>query len=149
MAHSPKLGDLYSVELPNGKFGFCRVIEEDYLQFFAYKSDQAQFDDSLINEVAFSVPLYNSNYKDSRLTFLKNIPFTNASESLPPKTYMYDPVFEKYSIYQNGQIIPASKSDCEGLEPASVWELDHVIDRLLGKTDWVGVMKLNDQRKPR
>ena len=42
----------------------------------------------------------------------------------------------KYSIYRNGELLPSSYEECKDLETCAVWELNHVIDRLIGDDKW-------------
>ncbi len=57
-------------------------------------------------------------------------PLTSAMLILPPK-FIQDPFDKKiFSLYENGVIRPATREQCLGLERASVWEPEHVEDRL-------------------
>jgi len=66
----------------------------------------------------------------------------------PPPFFMQDALRkDSFSLYQKGQIRPATKSECVGLERAAVWDPTHVEDRLRDhyagrKNKWVESLKI-------
>ena len=54
-----------------------------------------------------------------------------------------DCISGEYSIYYaNGDIVPSTYEECKNLEVCAVWELSHVIDRLMGDDKWQKCMAL-------
>jgi hypothetical protein len=49
---------------------------------------------------------------------------------LPPK-YIFDVLSGNYDIYHKGRIRPATKEECRGLEREAVWDLPHIVDRIV------------------
>ncbi len=47
-----------------------------------------------------------------------------------------DVISDKYLIYKNGQMYPSTYEECKNLETCVVWELEHIIDRLMGDDKW-------------
>jgi hypothetical protein len=140
MAHRRKVGDVYAVTLPDGRYAFGRLMEDTGMQFFDHTSPRQDADISKL-EIKFTVNVYNSEFKSPSLVFIKNVPFANEDDAWPPKTYMHDPIYKKYSIYYKGEFTPSTKEECNGLEPMAVWGLDHIIDQITGKRDWFAIMK--------
>ena len=57
-------------------------------------------------------------------------PLEGGDAHLPLK-FIQDPIDEtRFSIYENGAIPAATREQCRGLERASIWEPEHVEDRL-------------------
>lgn len=67
------------------------------------------------------------------------------SEVTSPPTYIRDCISGEYSIYYaNGDIVPSTYEECKNLEVCAVWELSHVIDRLMGMTNGKNVWHYKD-----
>jgi hypothetical protein len=47
-----------------------------------------------------------------------------------------DPISGEWSVYRNGEITPSDQEECRELEVCAVWELEHVIDLLMGDDRW-------------
>ena len=63
-------------------------------------------------------------------------PFETEEEQWAPPMCIVDKISGKYKIYYKGKIIPSSKSECEGLEIAAVWDENHIVDRIMGEDKW-------------
>jgi Immunity protein 26 len=50
--------------------------------------------------------------------------------SMPNSYFMQDAFTDAFSIYRAGEITPASRAECLGLECAAGWDPEHVEDRL-------------------
>jgi hypothetical protein len=49
----------------------------------------------------------------------------------PLRFFIQDKISGRFSVYhENGTIVPASRAEVEGLEPAAAWDPEHVEDRL-------------------
>ena len=63
-------------------------------------------------------------------------PYSSIEEVTAPPMSMKDPISGEYSVYKNGAIRPSDYEECRDLEVCAVWELEHVIDRLLRDGKW-------------
>lgn len=142
-----KLGDVYAITLPDSSYRFGRLLHDDAIQIFRQPSGTLEFNPQIMRDVDFTVAIYRSAFKDSRLVFVTNIPFQNEDESWPPKTYLHHILNDTYSVYNRGQIFPSTKNECANLEPTAVWELEHIIDRITGRVDWIEKGKQAEQYK--
>lgn len=133
----PEVGSLYSIKLPDNNYAFGRVMQDGGFQVFDYQSKEQDLEPISESDISFTVSMYFDAYLDERMDKIGKIAFNNDDESWPPKSYIFNPVTESYSIYHKGKIEAAEKSDCTGLESTSAWELDHVIDRIMGDMRWV------------
>lgn len=55
-----------------------------------------------------------------------------ADDDWPPPYCVRDVISGSVKIYHHGMMRPATLDECEGLEPAAVWDLHPVVDRLMG-----------------
>ncbi len=67
---------------------------------------------------------------------MDNIPFENNEDNWAPDMVVVDAITGKGSLYHHGEIIKCSYEECKNLEICTVWELDHLVDMLNGKTIW-------------
>ena len=87
------------------------------------------------------VGVYNSSV--SLMKYVEKRPYVTESEVTSPPTYIRDCISGEYSIYYaNGDIVPSTYEECKNLEVCAVWELSHVIDRLMGDDKWQKCMAL-------
>ncbi|RHH66522.1 MULTISPECIES: Imm26 family immunity protein [Vagococcus] len=135
MKKRKNIGDVYAIELPNGKYAFGRVMRESGLA--VYKEIGNSIDDlPSIEEYMFIISVFDYVFKESEWNFITNIPFENEEESWPPKRSVYDMISKSYSIYYKGEFFPSTKEECENLESATVWGTKSLIDRIMGDDKW-------------
>jgi len=64
-------------------------------------------------------------------------PAQGPEDDWPPPNSVRDPISGAMRIYHHGHMRPAAPGEAEGLERAAVWDLHHLIDRLMGTgPDW-------------
>jgi Immunity protein 26 len=71
----------------------------------------------------------------------------SSTELLPTSTFIQNSITKEISIYTEGNIRPATISECIGLERSASWSADHVEDRLRDHFNgvpnkWVESLKL-------
>ena len=146
------LGDFVKIELGDGFHTYARVLGE---ATFAVYDCRSADDDLLENveskPVLFQVAVLDSAVKEGRWQVVGNRPLEKCLQQPMPK-FMQDRLRpESFSIYENGQIRPASRTECLGLERASVWDPAHVEERLRDhfagrKNKWLESQKIRDPR---
>jgi hypothetical protein len=52
----------------------------------------------------------------------------------PPPAKIRDPISGNFSIYERGAIRPATSDEASHLETASVWDYEHIVERLAKMT---------------
>jgi hypothetical protein len=130
-----KIGDVYAIPLPIGKFAFGRIFKDAGIGIYKHIGESDK-DLPLVEEYQFIVGIYEYVLKSGNWTFIENRPFNNEDEAYPPPSCIIDSISGKYSIYHKGEIRSATKSECEGLEIAAVWADNHIIDRIMGEDKW-------------
>lgn len=140
LAKRVKVGNLYGISLPNGKFAFGRIMRDAGIAIYNHIGNDIT--DLPINEqYQFIVGIYKPDINND-LIFIKNIPFENEEQEWPPPSYIHNMVSGEYEIYYKGEISPSSKKECIGLERAAVWHINHIIDRIIGDDRWGSILKV-------
>lgn len=130
-----KLGNVYAISLPNGKFGFGRTMED--AGFAVYKHlGENEIDTPQEEEYQFIVGVYRHALKG--WTIVENRPFKSDEEAYPPPSCAIDAISGQYRIYHRGEFRDATREECEGLETAAVWDASHIVDRIMGDDKWNG-----------
>ncbi|RHW42309.1 hypothetical protein D1B31_04785 [Neobacillus notoginsengisoli] len=130
-----KIGDVYAIPLPNGKYAFGRIFKDGGIGIYKYIGENIE-DIPKVEEYQFIVGIYEYVLKSGDWTVVENRPFKSDGEAFPPPFCIIDSISGEYSIYQKGEIRSATKSECEGLEVAAVWADNHIIDRIMGDDKW-------------
>lgn len=129
MAHRKKIGDVFAIPLPDNTYAFGRLFQESCVAFYKHKG-QTITDLPKQEYYDFKVCVHKSCFKD--WIYIENRPFNNIEDARPPLYKMRDAFTGKYSIYDYGEIIPATEEECKDLEVCAVWESEHIIERLMG-----------------
>jgi hypothetical protein len=139
MAKRIKVGNLYGIPLPNGKFAFGRIMQDAGIAIYSYIG--TDINDLPVNEeYQFIVGIYKTDINKD-LVYIKNIAFENEESEWPPPSYIYDVISGGYEIYHKGEIYPSCKEKCIGLEATAVWHTNHIIDRIIGDDKWGGILQ--------
>lgn len=135
MSRRRKIGDIYAIELPNGKYAFGRIMKESGLALYKEMGDSvSNFPET--EEYMFIISVYDYVFKESKWIYICNKSFENEADSWPPKRSVYDIIANSYSVYYKGEFFPSTKKECENLESATVWGTKSLIDRLMGDDKW-------------
>jgi len=130
-----KIGDVYAISLPHGKYAFGRTFEDASIAIYRHIGDTME-DIPKTEDYQFIVGVYDDVLKSGQWPIVDSRPFKNDDEQWPPPSCIIDKISGEYFIYDKGQIRPSSKTECEGLEKAAVWAAGHIIDRIMGEDKW-------------
>ncbi|WP_197479951.1 hypothetical protein [Paenibacillus swuensis] len=75
-----------------------------------------------IEEYQFIVGVYDDVLKSGNWPLVDSRPFRNDNEKWPSSTCIIDSISGEYFIYYKGEMLEATKEQCEGMEIAAVWE---------------------------
>jgi len=130
----PKEGTLLRINLADGSDTFARVLGQSQMAFY----DQRIQHDEPINlsqvyesRILFVVTVMKSTLTSGRWKVVDHLPLE--ADLLKPREYFIkDRMTGRYSVYQSsiGSVRDSTFAECENLEPAAVWEPEHVEDRL-------------------
>ncbi|MFG6456563.1 Imm26 family immunity protein [Roseateles sp. BYS96W] len=119
--------------VPLGDETTCYAItlhEADFAFFEARTSDASPPDDLLERPAPFRVAVHKSAWSNGRWLRVAKVELPEQFRRSEPK-FMQDALNPgQFQIYVGGEIRPASRAECEGLERAAVWDPEHVESRL-------------------
>jgi hypothetical protein len=126
-----RAGDVVRIDLGAGFHTYARVLLDASFAFYdCRRVGEASLPEILASQILFRIAVMNHAVKTGRWPVIGHEPLKGEMLTLPPK-FIQDPIDETtFSIYQNGVIPAATREQCRGLERASVWEPEHVEDRL-------------------
>lgn len=130
-----KLGDIYEIELPNGKKAYARLFKEYTLAFYnGFYNDYAEvpFAESYFRYIG----VYKKVLTDGAWKVVGNRPFSNDEDAWAPPGVVVDGITGKGSLYYKGEIKPCTFEECKGLEVVAVWDRHHIVDMLMGDSKW-------------
>ncbi|MFV5583298.1 Imm26 family immunity protein [Acinetobacter oleivorans] len=126
------IGALLQIDLKNGQYAFGRVVNKEETLFYDFFTDNISnlnFAKIYSAKELFRVSVMKYAIT-SGLWVVIDIKPIEADLALPNKYFMQDMITKEFSVYHQGNIIPATYEDIKGLECAAVWEPEHVEDRL-------------------
>ena len=130
-----KLGDIYEIELPNGKKAYARLFKENTLAI--YRGIYSDYSEVPQEETYFRcVSVYKKILTDGMWKIVGNRPFGNDNHAWAPPKVVVDAITGKGRLYYKGEIKACSFEECKGLEVAAVWDRNHIIDMIMGETKW-------------
>lgn len=130
-----KLGDIYEIELPNGKKAYGRLFKEYTLAIYdKLCNDVSELPEE--NNYRFFVGVYKDLLQDGVWPIVSNRKFDSDEAAWPPPQCVVDAITEVGSLYYKGEIIPCGYEECKDLEVVSAWDRNHVIDRIIGINAW-------------
>jgi hypothetical protein len=124
-----KAGDVVRIDLGAGFHTYAHVLHDASFAFYDCRLvGEASLPEILASQILFRIAVMNHAVKTGRWPVIGHEPFEGAM--LSPK-FIQEPIDKTmFSIYENGVIPAATREQYRGLERASVWEPEHVEDRL-------------------
>lgn len=120
------VGAVLRVDLAPGWHTYALTLTDAEFAFFDAATQTAlPVGDAVGRPVLFRWCIYNDAVTSGRWPRVGKAPIPDAlTASVPKATALHD------GIYQYGAIRPATPAECEGLEPAAVWEPQDAEERL-------------------
>ncbi|GAB3536006.1 hypothetical protein [Photobacterium alginatilyticum] len=135
MVKNFECGKVVQISLSNGKFSYGLVLPEPLVAFSENSYDVPQSDFSeVFGGKLFKIWVMKDALGKNGWSKVGCIE-ANQIELSEPKFYKFDLISKQFSIYTNGNEIPATKEDCIELECAAVWSKEHVEERLLALSE--------------
>ena len=142
------LGDVVRIDLGDGFHTYGQVLAEaDFAFFDARLKEEIPVDQIVARPVLFIVAVMKYAVTRGRWLKIGKSPPSDALMKVRPQ-FIQDPLHpDRFSIYERGNIRPAKKEECLGLDRAAVWDPSHVEDRLRDhyagrKNKWVESLKI-------
>jgi hypothetical protein len=127
-------GSIFKIELPCKKIAYGRILEKANYAFYNYFTDNVEKDVSRIanSDVLFIVAVVKGAITSGRWEKIAKDDIPTALQVLPMKFIQNIKNPEIIELYDTntGKISRSSYEECLGLDAASVWEAEHVEERL-------------------
>jgi hypothetical protein len=127
------IGAVVKINLGDGNHSYARILDKASFAIYDFMTkSEKTIDEITAKNILFIVAVYDDVITDGRWEKIGSKPLEEELKILPMK-YMQDSINpNNFSLYNpnTGEIIPAKRGDCAGLECAAVWEAEHVEDRI-------------------
>jgi hypothetical protein len=123
-------GDVVRKTLSDGWTYYARLLEVPWVAFYKHRAKEpgADLNEIVSKPVLFTLAVFKNFLAPGQWESIGNVRL-NGSPAAPKAQAIYR--FNSYSILDaTGAMRPATRQECEGLEPAAVWEPNHIDDRL-------------------
>jgi hypothetical protein len=128
------IGSVVKISLPDGTHGYGLVLDKASIAVYNIKTEKAiPIEQITSKDTLFILTVHKSAISSGRWVKVGKI-LPEDKYSILPLQFIQDIINpEQFSIYDpnTGNIYPAKREDCMGLECAAVWEAEHVEDRIL------------------
>ena len=128
----PKVGDVIQIKLPSDCYAYGRVLRDASVAFYSETTTEPGLPPIGSRSYEFVVGVYEDVLKSDEVPVVGYDPSQGPDDEWPPPYCVRDPISGGTKIYYRGAMTPASAQECEHLEPAAVWDLPHLVDRLMG-----------------
>jgi hypothetical protein len=124
------VGDIVQIPLGDGTHTYARLLPEGSFAFYDSRSSvEIEIANVVKLPILFFIAVSMQAMRDRRWRVIGHVPLDDGLRT--PAMFIqdaYDP--DSFSLYKEGQIIPATRQECVGLERMAVWEPEHVENRL-------------------
>lgn len=130
-----QVGDVVQIALPTGRFAYGRVLRDAGLAVYAATSDGPGEPPVGSRDYAFVVGVYSDIPGSPACPVVAHDASADPDDDWPPPSCVTDPITGEMRLYHRGELRPSDATECAGLEPAAVWDLHHIVDRIMGFGD--------------
>ena len=124
------IGAFIKIPLRDGLFALGRLLESPHIAFYdSFFSSEASINFESL-EIAFTTCVYTDIISKGKWAIVK-VEALNGSLTSPPIYFKYDQISHKFSLYAEGKESPSTKETCRNYERLSVWDENHIVDRLM------------------
>jgi len=147
-------GSLLEITLAGNQKAYARVLRDPLFAFYLIDEDRPIEKNHFVTALPiFTLAVMKHAATSGRWPVIAKWPLEKELTT-PIPFFMQDRITGKLSLYIEGVIRPAAITECLELEPAAVWEPEHVEDRLRDHlagvpNKWVESLKLNSQWIPK
>ena len=126
-----KVGDVFEIALPDGRFAYGRVYRDVGVAIYRRISRIPNTPPIGSRDFLFQVGMYRAVLTNCEVRIVGRDPFTKGEDEWPPPKCIKDVLSGGFEIYHKGKIRESSATECKGLERSAVWDLHHIVDRIL------------------
>lgn len=133
MGRRKKVGDIYAIPLPNGRYAFARLLRDLNVGIYDHLGESAN-DIPETDDYRFIVGVYK--FAINEWQFVMHRPFSCDEDEYPPPRCVVDIISKQYYLYDKGVMTLSDKETCGGLERVAAWDNAQLIDRIMGNNKW-------------
>ncbi|MGH1564317.1 hypothetical protein [Mumia sp. DW29H23] len=119
------------LSLPDGTYAYGRVLKDTAVAFYETRTSTPGHPPVGERRFNFVVGVFDDVLGSEDTPVVGTYPSTRPDDDWPPSFRVDDPISGSVSIYERGSIRDATPQEASGLEPAAVWDLEELIDRLM------------------
>jgi Immunity protein 26 len=125
------IGDILEVDLGDGARTYVQALDDADMAFFDTRTTIEMSPIEIVaRPVLFRIAVHKSAWVTGRWKRVDRLPLSPALQAPEPK-FIQDALHpDRFQIYLAGDIRPATKAECVGLERCAVWDPEHAEDRL-------------------
>ena len=138
-----KPGDILKVKIDEETHTYARILTDACEAYYDCRTtkDIDDFEQIIASDILFKITVDYKVLTSGTWPKVGHVPLEEHLKRNPLK-YIKDVTNENnFSIYDNGEIRPATREECIGLEIVASWTKEHVEERLQchyeGKTSWL------------
>jgi Immunity protein 26 len=129
-----KVGDVIQIRLPNNKYAYGRIYNDAGIGIYKQVTDDPGKPPVGSDDFLFNVGIYKDVLVSGEHPVVGRDDFESEEAKWPPPHFIKDQISGEYRIYHRGIMRKASATECAGLEEAAVWDIHHIIDRIMKET---------------
>jgi len=144
------VGDVVEIPLGDGSHTYAQALPDVSFAFYDARVESEMTVDEIVQRpILFSLPVMSYAVKKGVWPIVGHVLPGQLVKS--PPTFIQDALNKShFEIYENGEIRPATREECVGLERCAVWDPSHIQDRLrdhyAGRTSkWVESLKISSR----
>jgi hypothetical protein len=125
-----RVGDIVKIPLGDTTHAYARVLPDASFAFYDSRGTEEMEIDRIVGlPVLFFAAVMKRAINSGRWKVVGHI--SRGDGLRAPPQFIQDPLDKnRFRIYEDGQMRPATRQECLGLECAAVWEPEHVEGRL-------------------
>ena len=129
--HKGKPGNIVCIEIESQLHAYARILHREHYVFYDFLSSTKVPSAQVVSQqILFFAAVAPDFVRSGRWPIIGHSPLEETFR--PPPQFIQDVLDKtKFELYfSDGQIVPATREQCLGLERASVWYPDLIEDRL-------------------
>ncbi len=131
MKYRIKIGDVFQITLPNGKYAYARIYKDASVGIYQQLISEPSRPPIGSRDFLFHVGLYRPVLSSGEWPIVGHDKFESSESKWSPPCFIKDEISGEYEIYHQGEIRKSSPEECKGLEEAAVWYSPHIINRIM------------------
>ena len=125
-------GDVCQLSLGDGRYAYGRILRDASVAVYRTTTHMPAQRPVGERDFIFTVGVYDDLPGSEAFPVVGHDPFESEEDAWPPPYKVVDPITGRIQIYYRGEIRPpADPAEAEELEKAAVWDVRHILERVL------------------